>query len=214
MHPYLIGVAGPSCSGKSEVSRRLARILRAPMLVLDHYYRDLAHMPLEEREKTNFDAPESLDKELIVEHVRALKAGHPIQQPAYDFAQHKRATSTETIQPAQFILMEGLFALYWPELRDLLNLRIYIRAEHDVCLARRIFRDVRERGRTEDSVRTQYEATVRPMCECHVAPTQAFADVTLSGVANVKQSVYTLLIYIAGHLGDPTMSELATAVEE
>jgi uridine kinase len=104
--------------------------------------------------------------------------------------------------------------LYWPELRDLLNLRIYIHADHDTCLARRIFRDVRERGRTEDSVRQQYEATVRPMCERYVASTRNFADLTLSGVANVKQSVYTILIYIAGHLGDPSLSELAPAVED
>lgn len=214
MQPYLIGIAGPSCSGKSEVSRRLARILRAPTLVLDHYYRDLAHLSLDERVRTNFDAPESLDAGLIVEHVRHLKAGKSIHQPAYDFAQHTRTAQTEAIEPAQFILIEGLFALYWPELRDLLNLRIYIRAAHDVCLARRIFRDVRERGRTEQAVRKQYEQTVQPMCERYVAPTSAFADVTLSGVANVKQSVYTLLIYIAGHLGDPSMSQLATAVED
>lgn len=214
MQPYLIGIAGPSCSGKSEVSRRLARILRAPTLVLDHYYRDMAGMPFEERIKTNFDEPESLDRELIVEHVRRLKHGEAIAQPTYDFAQHTRAPLTEIIQPAPFLLVEGLFALYWPELRDLLNLRIYIHADHDVCLARRIFRDVRERGRTEESVRQQYDATVQPMCERYVATTRAFADLTLSGAANVKQSVYTILIYIAGHLGDPSLSELAPAVED
>jgi uridine kinase len=212
--PYLIGIAGPSCSGKSEVARRLARILRAPTLVLDHYYRDLVSVPFEERIRTNFDAPESLDRELIVEHVRALKNGQAIEQPTYDFAQHIRASKTESVPSAPFVLVEGLFGLYWPELRDALNLRIYIDAAHDVCLARRIFRDVRERGRTESSVRAQYEATVQPMCECHIAPTQAHADLVLSGVAPVKQSVYTILIYVAGHLGDPSLSKLAPSVED
>jgi uridine kinase len=212
--PYLIGIAGPSCSGKSEVARRLARILRAPTLVLDHYYRDLAEIPFDQRVKTNFDAPESLDSELIAQHVRALQRGEAVEQPTYDFAHHTRASNTEIVPSAPFVLVEGLFALYWPELRDSLNLRIYIHADHEVCLTRRIFRDVRERGRTEESVRSQYAETVQPMCECHIAPTQAHADLVLSGVAPVKQSVYTILIYIAGHLGDPSLSMLAPSVED
>jgi uridine kinase len=211
---YLIGIAGPSCSGKSEVARRLGRILRAPTLALDHYYRDLKHLTFEQRLTTNFDHPDSLDGELLGDHVRALKQGHSIQQPTYDFKQHIRAPDTETIHSSQFVLVEGLFALHWPEVRDQLNLKIYIEAEHDVCLARRIFRDMRERGRTEASVREQYESTVRDMCDCHVAPTKAHADLALSGVAPVKQSVYTILIYIAGHLGDPSLSNLAPAVED
>jgi uridine kinase len=93
-------------------------------------------------------------------------------------------------------------------------LKIYIDAAHEVCLARRVFRDVRERGRTEDSVREQYTATVKPMCECHITPTQLHADLVLSGVAPVKQSVYTILIYIAGHLGDPSFAKLAPSVED
>lgn len=212
--PYLIGIAGPSCSGKSEVARRLARILRAPTLVLDHYYRDLKHIPFAERVKVNFDDPAAIDSELTVEHVRRLRAGEAIEQPTYDFVQHVRAAKTEVVPSAPFVLVEGLFGLYWPELRDALNLRIYIHADHDVCMARRILRDVRERGRTEESVRAQYQATVQPMCEHHIVPTQAYADLVLSGVAPVKQSVYTILIYIAGHLGDPSLSKLAPSVED
>jgi uridine kinase len=192
----------------------LARILRAPTLVLDHYYRDLAHIPFEERLRINFDAPESLDKELVTEHVRALQQGHSIEQPTYDFTQYIRAAKTESLSSAPFVLVEGLFGLYWPELREALNLRVYIDATHEVCLARRIFRDVRERGRTEASVRAQYEATVQPMCDRYVAPTQAFADLVLSGNAPVKQSVYTILIYVAGHLGDPSLSRLVPSVED
>ena len=210
----MIGVAGPSCSGKSEVSRRLARILRAPTLILDHYYRDLKDISFAERVKTNFDAPGSIDSELVIDHIRALNENCVIEQPTYDFALHTRAPQTEMIVPAPFILVEGLFALYWPEVRDALNLRVYIDATHDICLTRRIFRDVRERGRTEESVRHQYAETVEPMCEKYVAPGREFANLVLSGVAPVKQSVYTILIYIAGHLGDPSLSNLAPAVED
>ena len=206
MRPYLIGIAGPSCSGKSEVSRRLARILRAPTLALDHYYRDLKHVSFEQRVGTNFDAPESLDSELIVDHVKQLKQGLAVQQPCYDFANHVRAASTDVIQPADYILVEGLFSLYWPELRQLLDFQIYITTDHETCLARRIFRDVRERGRTEESVRSQYEATVRPMAELYLAPTMQYADLVLAGVAPVKQSVYTILLHIAQRLTDPVRS--------
>jgi uridine kinase len=193
MSSCLIGIAGPSCSGKSEVARRLGRILRAPILALDHYYRDLKHIPFEERVKTNFDAPEALDSELILAHALRLKEGHAVEQPTYDFAQHVRASGVERILPAPFVILEGLFALYWPELRRLLECKVYISASHDVCLARRIDRDVRERGRTEDSVRAQYEATVRPMCERYVEPTREYADLVLSGTDPVKQSVLAVL---------------------
>lgn len=197
MTPYLIGIAGPSCSGKSEVARRLSRILRAPIVALDHYYKDLHHLPPEERSRTNFDSPASLDEELIAEHTGRLRAGLPIDQPAYDFTHHVRAGTAGCVEPADFVVLEGLFALYWPAVRERLGSRIYITAPHEVCLARRIFRDVRERGRTEESVIAQYDATVRPMCDLYVAPSRAHADVVLSGTDPVKQSVYSLLRHIA-----------------
>lgn len=214
MRPYLIGIAGPSCSGKSEVSRRLARILRAPTLALDHYYRDLKHLSFEERIRTNFDSPESLDSELIVEHVNLLKQGLAVEQPCYDFTNHVRSADTEIIQPADYIIVEGLFALYWPELRSLLDFQIYITTDHETCLARRIFRDVRERGRTEESVREQYESTVRPMAERYLTPTMQYADLVLAGVAPVKQSVYTILLHIAQRLTDPVRCDNVRQVIE
>ncbi len=197
MSAYLIGVAGPSCSGKSEVARRLSRILRAPILALDHYYKDLKHLPFEQRIAINFDAPDSLDSDLILEHVRRLKQGLDVEQPTYDFAHYIRAGGADTIGSAPFVILEGLFALYWPKVREQLNCRIYITADHEVCLARRVFRDVRERGRTEESVRQQYEATVRPMCDACVVPTRAFADIVLSGRDPIKQSVLSIIHYIA-----------------
>jgi uridine kinase len=203
MTPFFIGIAGPSCSGKSEVSRRLSRILRAPVIALDHYYRDLKAIPFEERVKTNFDSPESLDHDLLLEHARRLKQGLAIEEPSYDFAHHVRTGVTVRIEPADFMILDGLFALHWPQIRQLLNARIYITADHDVCLERRIYRDVRERGRTEESVRLQYDATVRPMCDCYVVPSRMYADVVLSGTEPLKQSVRRLLDYIAGCLDDP-----------
>jgi uridine kinase len=203
MTPFLIGIAGPSCSGKSEVARRLARILRAPIVALDHYYKDLKHLPLDERARTNFDAPDSMDADLILDHARRLKRGLPIDEPSYDFAQHIRTESAVRISPADFVILEGLFALHWPDVRELLDEQIYIEADHDVCLARRIYRDVRERGRTEQSVRAQYDATVRPMCDCYVTPSRRHASVVLEGTGPVKQSVRLLLNHIADRLADP-----------
>lgn len=202
MQPYLIGIAGPSCSGKSEVSRRIARILRAPILALDSYYRDLADSSVEERAKTNFDHPASLDSELIIEHVRALKTGTGVDRPIYDFSRHARSGEVEHVPSAEFVIIEGLFALYWPEVRAALDERVYISASHDVCLARRIFRDLRERGRTEESVRAQYEATVRPMCDAYVVPTQKHAEIILSGVNPIKQSAHTILLHVAEEVKD------------
>ena len=197
MNAYLIGLAGPSCSGKSEVARRLARILRAPIVPLDHYYRDLVHLPLEERARFNFDAPEALDEPLIFEHAQRLKQGHDAGKPRYDFAHHIRAEGEETIHAAPYVILEGLFALHWPELLAHLDCRVYITADHEVCLARRIHRDMRERGRTEESVRTQYEATVRPMCDQWVAPSMGRADIVLRGTDPVKQSVLSIVMWIA-----------------
>lgn len=203
MTPFLIGIAGPSCSGKSEVARRLARILRAPIVALDHYYKDLKHLPLEERTRVNFDSPDSLDADLVLAHVCRLKQGLPIEEPSYDFAQYIRTEPAVPIHPADFVIFEGLFVLHWPEVRQLLDEQIFIMADHDVCLARRIYRDVRERGRTEESVRAQYDATVRPMCDYYVTPSRRHASVVLEGTSPVKQSVRFLLNHIADRVGDP-----------
>ena len=208
MQSYLIGIAGPSCSGKSEIARRLSRILRAPILALDHYYRDLKHMPMRERIGVNFDAPDSLDHELIAAHARALRQGHPVEQPDYDFAHHIRSASTHPVVASEFVILEGLFALYWSDVRQLLDEKIYVTASHDICVQRRIYRDVRERGRTEESVRAQYEATVRPMCEQFVAPTEAFAEVVLPGSAAIKHSVYQILNHLARRLKDSTRQQV------
>ncbi len=191
--PFLIGIAGPSCAGKSELARRLAERLAAQILPLDCYYRDLSHLPMAERCRVNFDAPEALDERLLIRHVGLLAEGREIARPVYDFKQHVRTSELERVAPAEFVILEGLFTLHWEPIRRLLGIKIFVEAPHDVCLKRRLERDVRERGCTPESVVEQYERTVRPMADRYVWPTRAFADLVLSGMAPIEESVARVL---------------------
>jgi uridine kinase len=192
--PLVIGIAGCSGSGKTTLARELARQLDATLFPLDLYYRDLSQFPLDSRHKRNFDHPDSLESELIVEHVRALARGEAIQRPVYDFKTHSRvAGEFETIVPAQVVIVEGILALHFAELLPLYDFSIYVHAPDDVCLARRIHRDMRERGRTEESVREQFEATARPMAELYVAPSAARATIVVEGTDALDWSVEQVL---------------------
>jgi uridine kinase len=194
MKPFLLGIAGCSGSGKTTLARELAVQLDATLFPLDLYYRDLSQFPLDTRHKKNFDHPDSLESELIVEHVRSLAAGQPIQRPVYDFSTHSRVAGRfELITPTRFVVVEGILALHWPELCELYDFSIYVDAPHDVCLARRIYRDVRERGRTEESVREQFLATAQPMAEKFVLPTREGATLTVSGCEALDWSVERVL---------------------
>lgn len=177
----LVGIGGPSCAGKTELARWLAARLAAPVLNLDHYYIDLAHLPLEERARTNFDEPAAVDYRAILHDVAALRRGEPVVAPLYDFATHARARGGERIVPGGLVVVEGLFALYWPELREHFFVKLFVDAPDALCLARRLERDVRERGRTPESVRAQFAATVQPGADRYIRPTRAFADLVLSG---------------------------------
>jgi uridine kinase len=192
--PLVVAIAGCSGSGKTTLARELATQLNATLFPLDLYYRDLSQFPLNTRHKRNFDHPDSLESELIVEHVRALANGLPIQRPVYDFKTHSRvAVAFDTIVPTQVVIVEGILALHFDDLLPLYNFSIYVNAPHDVCLARRIHRDVRERGRTEDSVREQFEATARPMADLYVVPSAARASVTVEGTDSLDWSVEQIL---------------------
>lgn len=184
----LVGIAGPSGSGKTALARRLARATGAPVLNLDHYYIDLAHLPLELRAQTNFDEPGSVDRGAILADAAALRAGRPVHEPRYDFATHSRAPGGELITPGPLVILEGLFTLYWPELRDLLALKIFVQAPNRVCLARRLARDVAERGRTPESVRHQFKTTVLPGARQFILPCKAHADLVLSGTEPLASS--------------------------
>jgi uridine kinase len=190
----MLGIAGWSGSGKTTLAVELARQLDATLFPLDLYYRDLSQFPLDSRHKRNFDHPDSLESELIVEHVRALANGKTIQRPVYDFKTHSRvAGAFDTITPAGVVIVEGILALHYAELRPLYTFSIYVNAPHDVCLARRIHRDMRERGRTEESVREQFEATARPMADLYVTPSAARASVIVEGTDALDWSVEQIL---------------------
>jgi uridine kinase len=191
--PRLIGIGGPSCAGKTEVAVRLAALFGAPVVALDAYYRDLAHLPLDERARANFDIPDSLDDQLLIAQVRALSLGQEVAIPVYDFTHHVRTQAVERIQAGEFVIVEGLFTLYWEELRSLLDVKVLVVADDAICLNRRLERDIRERGRSRESVLEQYQRTVRPMAEKYVLPTRRFADLVLDGAGPVEQSVEAVL---------------------
>ena len=190
----MLGIAGWSGSGKTTLARELANQLDATLFPLDLYYRDLSQFPLDSRHKRNFDHPDSLESELIVEHVRGLANGKTIRRPVYDFKTHSRvAGAFDTITPAGVVIVEGILALHYAELRPLYTFSIYVNAPHDVCLTRRIHRDMRERGRTEESVREQFEATARPMADLYVTPSAARASVMVEGTDALDWSVEQIL---------------------
>jgi uridine kinase len=192
--PLVLGIAGCSGSGKTTLARELTTLLDATLFPLDLYYRDLSHFPLDTRDKRNFDHPDSLESELIIEHVRALAAAQPIQRPIYDFSTHSRVPDkSETITPTSVVIVEGILALHYAELVPLYNFSIYVNAPNEVCLNRRIYRDMRERGRTEESVRAQFEATAKPMADLYVLPTQSLASMTVEGTDSLDWSIEQIL---------------------
>jgi uridine kinase len=186
---YLIGIAGPSGAGKSFLARHLKSALKAEVLELDRYYRDLSHLPLAERVGVNFDAPEALEHELLIEQVARLRDGETVQLPVYDFTTHTRTVRKQLLRPSEVIIVEGLFTLHWPGLRKLLGTKVYVDLHEELCLARRTARDVRERGRTAESVAEQYQATVAPMAQRYVHSTIAHADVVVIGTERINDGV-------------------------
>jgi uridine kinase len=188
--PFVIGIAGGSCSGKTVIAGSLAQALRPQVgvfiLALDSYYNDFSGVPDDQIE---VDVPGALDKKCLVEQLRALAAGCSVEKPVYDYLTHSRAPHGEWVEPGDCIIVEGLFALYWPEVRKLLNLSVFVAVDDNTALSRRIARDVRERGRTEQSVRKQYNEKVRPMYKLYVGPTREHADVVINGLDPIESSV-------------------------
>jgi uridine kinase len=195
-NPYLIGVAGPSCAGKTELSRALQAKLGAALLPLDCYYFDLSDRTMEERARFNFDVPSALDHELFLSQLQDLSAGRAVDVPVYDFATHSRTSRTERIEPQQFIVVEGLFVLYWPDIRALFGTRVFVDLDDAACLARRIDRDVRERGRTAESVAWQFNETVAPMANLYVRTTRENADIVIPGDSPIDASVAVVTNHI------------------
>lgn len=206
--PVMLAIAGCSGSGKTTLAAELARTLGGVHFHFDNYYRDLSHLPPAQRALENFDDPALIESPLLIAHITALAQGQPIERPLYDFSTYIRTPGqTETFRPAPFILVEGLFALYYPELIPLYQLRVYVDMPDEVCFDRRLRRDVNERGRTAESVRVQYDATVRPASLAYVRPSAVRADLTVDGTGALDWKVERVLTEMrARHLLPPPTS--------
>jgi uridine kinase len=186
--PLIIGIAGGSGSGKTTIAQALADEIGAEHclhILHDAYYRDLSHLELEMRAQVNYDHPDSLETELLVEHLQALMRGNAVEAPRYDFAVHNRCTSTDHLEPRPVILVEGVLALAEPALRNVMALKIYVDTDSDLRFMRRLERDLTDRGRTRESVYAQYLATVRPMHMKFVEPSKAHADLVIPEGYNI-----------------------------
>lgn len=180
--PLIIGVAGGSGSGKTTVINHICKEIGEQNLSLvahDAYYRDLKHLPFEERAKQNFDHPASLESELLIRHIKALISGYSIDCPIYDFSNHIRKEETLTITPKRIILVDGILIFYEKYLRKLMDIKLYVDTDDDVRLLRRLRRDINERDRSIEGVLDQYEKFVRPMHLEFVEPSKRYADIII-----------------------------------
>jgi len=178
----MLAVAGASGSGKTTLAVELARTLGGTHFSLDNYYRDLGHMPHAERTHMNFDDPTMIEVPLLASHIASLAQGQAIERPVYDFADYTAVPGvTEPIHPNALLVVEGLFSIYFPELRPYYHFSIYVDTPDDICFSRRLKRDIEERGRDPESVRRQYDATVRPCSLAFVRPLADFADLVIDG---------------------------------
>ncbi|MBQ2214353.1 MAG: uridine kinase, partial [Erysipelotrichaceae bacterium] len=181
--PIIIGIAGGSASGKTSVARKLVKNFDDDKTVAiirqDDYYRDQSHMPFQERLKTNYDHPDAFDNELLIRQIDELASGKSVEKPTYDYVNHTRSTITEVVHPSDVLILEGLFVLEDEEIRKRLDMKIFIDTDADIRFIRRLKRDVRDRGRTIESVCDQYMNTVRVMHEAFVEPSKRYADVII-----------------------------------
>ena len=177
-NPLVIGIAGGTGSGKTTITNAIVDALGRAVTVLDHdaYYKDQSALPQEERLKINYDHPDALDNDLLVEQIEQLRRGEAVQKPAYDFAHHVRMEETLTVNPAHVVIIEGILTLAIPAVRKSLDLKIFVDTASDIRVIRRIRRDMESRGRTFAQVREQYYATVRPMHIAYVEPSKQYAD--------------------------------------
>jgi uridine kinase len=180
--PVIVGVAGGTGSGKTTVVSEMLRQLPAEdVAVIEHdsYYRDRSHMPQAERATVNYDHPDALETDLLVQDILQLRAGYAIEVPIYDFATHTRKQTTQHVMPCKVIVVEGILILAIPELRELFDIKIFVDTDADIRFIRRMERDIAERARTRESVVKQYMQTVKPMHEEFVEPSKRYADVII-----------------------------------
>ncbi len=203
MHNILvIGIAGGTGSGKTTLMQNIVDTFGDAVCVFSHdnYYRRLDHLPMEERVKVNYDEPAALETELMVTHLEALRSGFSVDCPVYDFSQHNRSGETIRIEPRRVIIVEGILIFEDEALRNLMDIRIFVDTDADVRLCRRIFRDVKERGRTLESVIAQYQTTVKPMHEKYVEPSKRYANIVVPEGGKNKVALDMILNRIRRHL--------------
>ncbi len=192
----VIGVAGGTGSGKSTLVKRLQEAFAEDEVVTlchDYYYKGYKNLTYEERTKLNYDHPQSFDTEMMIEHIRTLKDGVPIERPVYSFVEHNRLTETVRVMPSKVLIIDGILIFENKQLRDLMDMKVYVDTDADLRLARRLLRDVRERGRTMESVVEQYINTVKPMHEEFVEPSKKYADVIIPEGGFNSVAVYMLI---------------------
>ena len=190
MKPYVIAVAGGSASGKTTMVNELIKDFgHVVVLHQDDYYKDQSHLSMSERKQTNYDHPNAFDEDLLVSHIRLLKENHSINQPVYDFVSHNRLNQTIMIEPQKIVIVEGLFVLYDEALKAECDLLIYVDCDDDIRFMRRLKRDIQERGRSLDSVYEQYIATVKPMYDQFIKPTQYDADLVIYSHHDLSQVI-------------------------
>ena len=191
----VVGIAGGTGSGKTTVAHKLAASMPGRSVILDHdaYYRDQSHLSPAERAHINYDHPASLESSLLVEHLRALRAGNAVDVPIYDYANHARSQQTRRVEPARVIIVEGILVFTEAAVREQLDIKIFVDTDADIRLMRRIRRDLEHRGRTFQSVRDQYYATVRPMHIEHVEPSKRWADLIVPEGGDNKVALDVIL---------------------
>jgi uridine kinase len=203
MKPIIIGVAGGTASGKTTVSDAILERVggnRIAYIEHDSYYRDLSHLPLEERRKLNFDHPDALETELLVTHLRLLQVGEPIEVPIYDFATYQRGDNTRRVEARRVILVEGILIFADRELRELMDVRLYVDTDADLRFIRRLQRDIRERERSMETVIHQYLNTVRPMHLEFVEPSKRYADIIIPAGGFNEAAIQMIVARIEGML--------------
>jgi uridine kinase len=205
----IIGISGGTGSGKTTVAQKLIASVGGENVVYlqqDSYYRNLGDMPLDLKHRVNYDHPDAFDTELLINHLQALRAGEAIRQPIYDYATHSRSPETFCVEPKPIIILEGILVFVNPQMRGLMDLKIFVDADADVRFIRRLDRDVHERGRSLESVIAQYQATVRPMHLQFVEPSKRYADVIIpegghndAGIDLITGKIRTILSSTAAH---------------
>jgi len=204
----LVGIAGGSGAGKTTlvnvISEKLKALASIEATIVNHdsYYKEYSHLSKTEKDKLNFDHPNSLDNHLFVEHLALLKQGQSVLAPVYDFATHSRLTNTVIIKPSSVILVDGILLLVEPIIREILDIKIFLDTPADIRILRRLHRDINERGRTVESVINQYLATVRPMHEQFVEPSKQYADLILFGENWSESQLETVINLILNKLSN------------